>query len=223
MSFALVREHVDFFKQNGFIAFEPLLLEPSAKKLQEELRAALAKKMQVSVEKLAKLPQKELFTSAYDLHLIDDQIRKFSHKPKWGKLSSELFEEKTIRFGFSQYLMATSDPTPPFPENGPFAESSCLSPLAGLLLINVGELHGLESSFSLSQEWGSALFLSPSCPFPWKEIYSVPGSNFFLVGFAKEKTCFRKESKDPLSFELKKLGYAWNDFLQEPFHPLIAR
>lgn len=219
--FAVSREQVSFFKKNLYISFEGLFLPTSCKELKHLLEKSLAERLDTPASRLEQKPNIDLFTSSYDLHLVDDKIRKFSHKPKLSNLAQNLFDTSLIRFGFSQYLMTTSDPTPPFKENLPFSTSCCLSPLLGLLLINLSEVHGLLAPFSLPQQPGSALFLSPAFPFPWKEIFSMPHSHFFLVGFADNKTFFRAETPDPLAYELKKLGYAFNDLLHEPLHPLL--
>lgn len=220
---AISSEHLAFFKAHGYIAFHHLLLETSAKELKIHLEKALAERLGTSVEKLSRKPNCELFTSAYDLHLVDDTIRKTSHKPRIANVAQQLFDQPLLRFGFSQYLMTSSDPTPPFSDPFSFEKQSCLTPLAGLLLLNLGEVHGLLASFSFPQELGSALFISPSLPFPWQEIFQMPHTHLFLIAFAQNKTFFRADTPDPLSLELKKLGYAYNDLIKEPLHPLLGK
>lgn len=220
-SLALSSEHLSFFREKHYIAFDEIIQETTARELKAKLDKSLCERLSTPLHLLMKKPNIDLFTAAYDLQLVDDHLNKFLRKPKFNAIAKELFQTPILRLAFSQYLTITSDSNPPFLHDLPFEATSCLGPLVGLLLINLGDVHGLLAPFSLPQQIGSALFLSPSTPFPWKDLFSIPHTHFLLIGFGKENTFFKEGTQDPLAYELKKLGYYFNDMLREPLHPLL--
>ena len=154
--------------------------------------------------------------------MTEQILKRVTHKVAFARILAELTKQPSIRFAFDHYIR-----TPPRRSPSPFQtplslEQSCsLAPLAGALLLPLHDRETPLDFFPLPQKAGSGLFLSPACVIPWPQLFSTAELSFLLIGFAQQRTFFRAGSSDPLASELKKFGYAFNDLLKEPLHPLL--
>jgi hypothetical protein len=221
MPFAITLEQRIFFEQHQFIELEGVLPVPQVETLQKEGEKGLCQKLGVPSQHLASETTAQLFLAGYHLHLLHGSIKRVTHKSSLATLLSELTQIPTLRFGFDQYILMTHGVSP-LPDR-PLAETCCLSPLAGAFILPLKELEAPLEFFPMPQKLGNILFLSPTLPIPWSRLCNTPDLCFLLVGLAVSKTLFREGTPDPLSSELKKLGYAFNGALKEPMHPLLKQ
>ncbi|MBS0603813.1 MAG: hypothetical protein JSS60_02115 [Verrucomicrobia bacterium] len=223
MRFALTADHREFFNKKSYIEFEQMLSSDQIAALRTNADEALAKRLRLPVAKLADKSSAELFQAGYDLWRDNDAIKKVVHKNAFATLASELFQITPIRSGFDQYIITSKGTAAPFAQAFSLQDSCCLSPLAGALILPLDDLMAPLSFFPMPLNAGNGLFISPSLPIPWPELFSTPGLRFIMIGFAIEKTFFRADTRDPHAVNLKLLGYVFNDHLKDSLHPLILR
>jgi hypothetical protein len=223
MRFAVTADHRDFFSKKNYIEFENLLSAAQAADLKNHAEQTLANRLRLPLHKLADRPSTELFKAGYDLWRDSDPIKKATHKHGLASLASELFQIVPIRLGFDQYLLSSPGSPSPLSQASTLQELSCLSPLSGALILVLEDLVVPVKNFPLPLNAGNGLFISPSLPIPWPELFGTVGLHLFMMGFAMDKTFFRADTKDPHAVNLKKLGYVFNDLLKDNLHPILVR
>jgi hypothetical protein len=221
MRFALTADHRDFFNKNNFIEFEEMLSSDQAAALKTNVEQVLAARLHIPKEKLAGRQSTQLFQAGYDLWRDNEIIKKTEQKNAFAALASELLQVLPLRFAFDQYVFASRGSDSPFSQSFTLQETSCLFPLAGALILPLEDMLQPLADFPLPLKSGNGLFISPSLPIPWPKLYSIPNLCFIVIGFAMKKTLFRADTRDPHAVNLKKLGYAFNDFLKDSLHPLL--
>src|ERR1700722_1447113 len=209
MRFAITLDHRDFFTKNHYIEFEELLPLDQVASLKRNTEETLAKRLRVSSKKLIGKSAPEIYQAGYDLWRDNAEIKKITHKQAFATLISELTHIMPLRYGFDQYF-ATFQCTAASPYDVPSSlqEVSCISPLAGALLLPLQDLSSPPTFFPLPLKAGSGLFLSPTFALPWPQLFSTCGLAFLLITYAMEKATFRADSHDPHAAFLKRLGYA---------------
>lgn len=222
MRFALTADHREFFLKNHFIELEEILSLEKTASLKQMLEESLAKRLHTSPPKLIQKSPSELYQAGYDLSRESPLLKKTTHKNTFALLASELFQLPFLRYGFDQYIIGIPSSLSPL-STAPLQEISCLSPLAGALLLSLHDLSTPLSSFPFPQKAGHALFFSSTLPIPWPELFTTPDVYFLLIAYAQEKTLFRPNTSDPHASSLKKLGYVFNDFLSDAHHPVLLR
>lgn len=223
MRFALTADHREFFNKNRYIEFENMLSLSQVALLKKNADEALAARLRLPVNKLSEKPSTELYQAGYDLWRDNEAMKKTMQKNAFATIASELFQVVPLRYAFDQYFYITKGSTAPFPQPFSLQETSCLSPLAGALLLPLEDLMQPIVSFPLPINAGRGLFISPSLPLPWTELFSTQGLRFILIAFAMEKTFFLADTRDPHAVNLKKLGYIFNELLTDARHPILLR
>jgi hypothetical protein len=223
MRFTITADHREFFHKNLFIELEEILPSDQVIALKENAEKTIAGRLHIPKAKLSFQPSKAIFQAGYDLWRDNEAIKKITHKQALASLASELFQVTPIRYGFDQYFLMTQDATSPISMPCSLAQISCLSPLAGALILTLENLATPISDFPFPQKAGHGLYISPSLPLPWPHLFSQKGLSFLLIAFAENKTFFHPNPQDPHASALKKLGYAFNDLLSDSLHPIILR
>jgi hypothetical protein len=223
MRFALTSDHREFFNKNNYIELEGIIPSDQIASLKKSVDETLATRLRLPVAKVADRPPLNLFQAGYDLWRDSEAIKKIVQKNAFASLASELFQILPIRCAFDQYIFTAKGSPAPFSQPFTLQDASCLSPLAGALILPLEDLIEPLSFFPLPLNIGSGLYISPSLSLPWPQLFSTPGLRLFMIGFAREKTSFRADTRDPHAVNLKKLGYAFNDHLKNSLHPILLR
>ncbi len=185
MKLALTADHKEFFLKNNYIEFEGLITPEQVAILKKNAEEALASRLKLNAARLGNKPVKELFQAGYELWRDNATIKKTVQKKEFAILASELFQVIPIRCAFNQYICtAERGSASPFPETLTLQESSCLSPLAGALILPLDDLMKPIPSFNMPLNVGNGLFISPSLPIPWPELFSTPNLNFLIIGYS---------------------------------------
>jgi hypothetical protein len=216
-------DHRSFFTKNNFIELEGLLPLDQIASLNINCPEAIAKRLKIPFWKLDEKTGIELFKAGYDLWRDSNPIKAILHKNNIATVASELFEVLPLRFGFDQYIATTKDASTPFSEPLPLQDTCCLSPLAGALILPLHDLLEPLPFFPMPQKAGHGLFISPSLPIPWPELFSTPDLQFIMIGFATGKTLFRPDTIDSHAVNLKQIGYVFNEYLKDSVHPILLR
>ncbi len=223
MQFALTPDLREFFNKNSYIELQGILSVDQVALLRKNADETLAARLRLPVSGLGDLSTIDLFKAGYDLWRNNEEIKKIVHKKSLATLASDLFQTLPIRLAFDEYIHTSGKSTSPFSEPFPLQETSCLSPLVGALIIPLEDLSEKLPFFPLPMNTGNGLFISPTLPIPWAQLYATPGLRFLILGYGMKKTFFRADTRDPHAVNLKMLGYVFNDCLKESFHPLLLR
>lgn len=221
MRLAITPDHKEFFNKNNYIELEGMLTADQVAALKKNAEETLASRLKLPKAKLKDKPAAELFQAGYDLWRDNEPLKKIAQKKDFAILASELFKELFLRLAFDEYICTTQGS--PFPETLTLQESCCLSPLAGALILPLDDLIKPLPSLHIPLNAGNGLFISPSLPIPWPELFATPGLHLLIIGFGVKKTRFSPDTKDPHAVNLKRLGYVFNDFLNDSLHPVLAR
>ncbi len=221
MRLAITPDHKEYFKKNQYIEFEGLLSPAQVAALKKNAEETLSSRLKLPTAKLKEKPAAELFQAGYDLWRNNETIKKTVQKKDFALLASELFEILPIRLAFDEYIHTTQGS--PFQEAWSLQETSCLSPLAGALILPLEDLMKPISSFPIPINSGHGLFISPTLPIPWPELFANAELRVLIIGFATKQTAFCADTRDPHAVHLKKLGYVFNDTLNEALHPILIR
>jgi hypothetical protein len=221
MRFALTADHREFFVKNNYIELEGLLSADQIATLKKNTDEALAARLRIQPRKLMELPASELFQAGYDLWRDNDEIKKTVHKNTLATLASELFQAVPLRCAFDQSIYTTQRTSSVFPEPYALEQTSCLSPLAGALILPLEDLMEPLSFFPVPVNRGNGLFISPSLPIPWPKLCETPGLRLLMIGYGMGRTFFRPDTRDPHAVNLKKQGYVFNDALKNSTHPVL--
>lgn len=223
MRFAQTADHREYFSKNNYIEFEEVLPVGQVSTLKKNAIETMEKRLHLPFSKFVSRPPQEVLLAGHDLWRSSDAIKKIAHKNAFATIASELFQIVPLRMGFDQLFLIEKNNASPFSQTYSLQDTSCLSPLAGALILPLDDLPTPLSFFPMPIKAGSGLFISPSFPIPWPELFSTPGLNFFMIGFAQGRTYFRPDTRDPHAVTLKKLGYVFNDPLKDSVHPIILR
>ena len=223
MRLALTADHKEFFLKNNYIEFEGLLTPEQVTILKKNAEEALASRLKLNTSRLKDQPTKELFQAGYDLWRDNAAIKKTVHKKEFALLASELFQTIPIRCAFDQYICTTQGSASPFSEVLTLQESSCLTPLAGALVLPLDDLIKPISSFHMPLNAGNGLFISPSLQIPWPELFATPNFSFLIIGYSGARTLFAADTCDPRAVNVKMLGYVFNESLKDAKHPILVR
>ncbi len=223
MRFAFTLEQRDFFGKNRFIEFEGILSSSQAALIEKQAKELLFRRLGIPSSQWDTLPPLSLYKAGFDLWREAVTIKKATQKLPIAHIASELFNTDPLRIAFDQFCI-TCFSASPFEKSLSLTEISSIKPLAGGILFLLEDLSDdalAKVSFPLPKKAGNALFLSATFPIPWPELFAIPNLHFLLVAFAPEKSFYRKEPHDPHSPLFKKLGYVFNDQLQEELHPCL--
>lgn len=223
MRFSITSDHRAFFAEHHFIEFAEVLPLEQVAALKLHSEEIVARRLRISREKLSGKPAPEIYQAGYDLWRESDTLKKIIHKYALASIASELLQTIPLRMGFDQFFCMTKCTVSPYDVPSSLQDISCLSPLAGGLLLPLVDLAVPPTFFPLPLKAGSGLFISPSFSLPWPQLFSTPGLNFLLIAFAPDKTSYRAGSHDPHAVALKKLGYVFNDHLNDKLHPILFR
>lgn len=215
MRFALTSDHRDFFIKNHYIEFEGLFPEDQIALLKKSAQETMASRLK---DKSAN----EFILAGYDLWRNNGVIKKIVLKSAVAKLASDLFQATPLRCAFDQYLCTEQKSAPIFSEPCSLQETSCLSPLAGALILPLQEREEPLPFFPLPLKRGNGLFVSPTLPIPWQKLLGEPEIGLLMIAYGMEKTFFRADTRDPRAVHLKKMGYAFNDLLKNATHPTFS-
>lgn len=223
MHFSTNGSHLDFFKKNHHIAFEEILSPAAVDTLNTLLDSALAKRLHTTVEKTAKISAVDLFQAGFDLWREDEKLKKATQKHNLTAIASELFQIDILRIAFDQLILTPQAGKAPFAEPMTLQDGCCINPLAGALVVQLKDNAPQIAEFPLPSEKGTALFLSPQFLIDWPTLFGTEGLRFLMIGFGREKSLFRADTKDPHAVALKKLGYVFGDRLSNSIHPILIR
>lgn len=240
MKFATAKEHRDYFQKQGWIEFEDLLSNDQLILANQAIDQVLAARLSVPQDRLHLSSSEKFYLQGRDLWRSNLILRKLVTHTRFAEIAAELIEKKPLRLGYDQLFPARQQ-KPFSPESSQiysnFLEKtlslemmSCLSEIAcGLVLTfnekqeSFSENHLMEGANVFSNHAGNIIFFKPDLLINWNYLYAHLGQRFYLIVYTYPSAHYQLQSQDPHTHALKRLGYIFNDKLNDHLHPIIYR
>lgn len=236
MRFSLTHQQSSYFTDNGFIEFDELLSDDVIRRLRQELKQEVSKRLNYSFERCS---AEQIYRAGRDLWRENDYISKLVRKVGISGLAAEVFHEQPLRLAYDQCICGGL----PFEDGQSLEEMSSIQGLVGGLLICVdGDLEREEKAESterklrrsvedaepdpidvFSPHRGSAIFFAPDRPLIKDSLAHDPRRCYLLIAYATMRPVYVRRAGDPHAHGLKDYDYVFGDTLKEETHPLVFR
>ncbi len=241
MKFATAKEHRNFFQNHGWIEFEELISNDQLTLANQAIDQVLAERLNASPERLRLLPSEQLYLQGHDLWRSNSILRKLVTQTRFAEIASELIEKKPLRLGCDQLFPARHQQTQlsatapqvytHFLEQTTTLEAvSCLQGVTCGLMLSLGgketvpfEKIPSEGADIFPSQPGHVIFFRPNIPIKWDSLYLHEGQRFYLIVYTQMSAHYQLQPQDPHTHALKRLGYVFNDKLNDRLHPIIYR
>lgn len=241
MKFSTAKEHRDFFQKHGWIEFDDLLSPEQLNTANQEIDQVLAERLNVSVSRLKTFGSEKIYLHGHDVWRSKSFLQKLITQTRFAEIASELIERRPLRLGYDQLFPARMQK--PFSDEAAQVYSQFLEQTTSLESVCClqGVICGFMISLSdqeveLSEEKvslggidifpsrpGNVIFFQPNVLINWSDLYSHLGQRFYMVVYTQPYANYLLEPKDPHTHSLKRLGYIFNDKLNDALNPIIYR
>ncbi|HLB53369.1 MAG TPA: hypothetical protein VJK48_06665 [Chlamydiales bacterium] len=140
------------------------------------------------------------------------------------ELKSLLFSlsSSSLRLALDQWIPKGTS----FAEGGPFSKLFAVQGLVlGVILAREAHTFLPETSFGLSpfpKEEGGILFVKPHLHIDWPALLQETATDLYFAAYSLENSLYIHNPQDPLTHQLKKLGYQFGDRLNNSHHPFLS-
>lgn len=246
MKFTIAKEHRDFFQKFGWIELEGLLSHEQVNAMRQSIELVLSSRLQTSPEKLCSKSSEQMFLQGHDLWRADIYLQKLITHNRFSELIVELFEKKTLRLGYDQFLPASSNSPGTtssvyslfLQKKKTLEEISCLQGLVCGMMIAVGPSQSsafdktpipknpVKELDNFPSQEGNIIIFQPNIQINWdtfRNPHEQIGQRYYLVAYTLGTAHYQLNSEDPHTHSLKRLGYVFNDKLRDKLNPMIYR
>lgn len=247
MKFSTAKEHRDFFQKYGWIEFEGLVSNDQLSLTNQAIDQVLAERLNVFPERLQTLSSEKFYLQGHDLWRSNPFLQKLVVQTRFAEIAAELIEKKNLRLGYDQFFPAHqqilfSQETQVYSH---FLEKttslqavSCLQGVACGLILSLGGKEEASSQEAKAAEGetkagegidifpsqpGNIIFFQPRVLIKWNHLYHYLGQKFYLIVYTLASAYYQLEPQDPHTHALKRLGYVFNDKLNDKLNPIIYR
>lgn len=240
MKFATAKEHRDFFQKHGWIEFEGLISDEQLVLVNQAIDQVLAERLNVSSDRLRLLASENFFLEGRDLWRSNQTLRKLVTQARFAEIASELIEKRPLRLGYDQFFPAriktqfsqlTHQVYSHFLEQTAHLEDiSCLQGVVCGLILALGGKSDVASEEGPSDgidifpsQPGRVIVFKSNALVNWNNLYVHEGQRFYLIVYTQAFAYYQLQSRDPHTHALKRLGYIFNDKLNDKLHPIVYR
>jgi hypothetical protein len=240
MKFATAKEHRDFFQKHGWIEFEGFISDEQLALTNQAIDQVLEERLKVSSGRLGLLSSEKFFLEGRDLWRSNQTLRKLAAQPRFVEISSELIEKKPLRLGYDQLLPGHvktefSEPTQQvysrfLEQTANLEDVSCLKGVVCGLILSLGGNQGGSQEKNSSEginifpnQPGRVIFFRPNILINWNDLHNYPGQRFYMIVYTQAFAYYHLQPNDPHTHFLKRIGYIFNDKLNDKLHPIIYR
>lgn len=231
MKLSTAKEHRDFFQRNGWIEFEALMNDDAVNQADKALHLVLAERLNTKAEALSYLSSEKVFLQGRDTWRSHPFLHKLVTQLRYAEIASELIEKKPLRLGYDQYFQIPSrtDSLFPFFEKTATLESiSCIKGVSCGLMLALEDAPSRENVSTegvniFPSKAGNGIFFKPDLEINWRNIFSYAGQPFYLIVYTSAYSNYILQPDDPNTHMLKRLGYVFNDKLNDSLHPFVYR
>lgn len=238
MKLSTAKEHRDFFQKNGWIEFEAFLSEENLERACQAIDCVLLERFHIAKEKLRFTSADALYLQGRDVWRSSPPLQKLATQMRFAEIASELIEKRPLRLGYDQFIPAPTlmqekaqEPYALFlKKTADLATVSCLKGVSCGLIWALDDLETSDEHASLSEgidifpkKRGNAIYFKPDVPVNWSALYAHHGQRFYMIVYAFLRSLYILQPEDPHTHYLKRLGYIFNDKLNDRLHPIVLR
>lgn len=239
MRFALLKEHIQFFEEKGFLELEGLVKEKDVSQVRQDLENVLAERLSFSTSRLDESSLQKRIMQGRDVWRERESLQKFVGKRGFAELASSLMNCGVVRLAYDQAFFlgghgsfkSSMDRTalPLFLQSSLTLKqvSGFQGRMLGLLLSFSGqplEVSSQEEGFvPFPSKAGNGVFFHETTPLSFPTLEECRDQNFLLIVYIEGNAFYAFNEKDPHLHVLKKFGYVFGDRLKEEFHPTLLR
>jgi hypothetical protein len=240
MKFATAKEHRDFFQKHGWIEFDGFISDEQLALANQAIDQVLAERLKISSDRLGLLSSEKFFLEGRDLWRSNQTLRKLAVQPRFVEISSDLIEKKPLRLGYdqllpgyikSEFLAPAQQVYSHFLEQTANLEDvSCLKGVVcGLILALGGKQERVPEKISsdginiFPSQPGRVIFFKPNLLVNWNDLYNHAGQRFYMIVYTQAFAYYQLQPKDPHTHSLKRIGYVFNDKLNDKLNPIVYR
>ncbi len=199
--FTIDIQHIDFFREEGFLELEDLISKP----LYEELRKDLIHFDDTNIRHLSRR---------------FDSFKKLSKNRTIQSLALELTRKSTLKYGLD--LLITEKMTEKEPEPIYFRQMFSYTGIALGLFINLSSFEKEETEQSLfPSKPQSGIFFKPNSQVDFSKLQN--NEKYLLMIFCFEDSRYKDNPFDPFTREVIQEKKSFGDKISEAFHPLIHK
>lgn len=129
--------------------------------------------------------------------------------PHFHEIASHLFKKRPLRVGAEHYLPIGNSRSLLFKK-----EKLTLKEMVSLTFLAGGGLIKLSDR--------STLFFSADLPLEFSTLLEQE-SDYYLIAYAQERSCYAPQANDPDRYLLKREGYVLGEQLSQRTHPFVIR
>ena len=232
MRAAIDKQHVDFFKKNGWIHFEEVFSAEAIKNLKSLVDLGLTQRFTSEGRASAFQKAEEKFYWGRDLWRSSLELENFLKSPKLTNIIFELLSLNAMRVGFDQLLPFLDKERVAHKEGyykflnreNPLRELFCIKELVAVVFICLNGFSTDNDHLSmLPFKLGSISIAHPKTAANLKELFNNQNSQIYMIGYAAASAAYVNEQNDFHLNHLKKYGYSFNQKLSDKLNPALLR
>ena len=215
MKTEITAQQTAFFTRNGYLELEGISFQ--SEQIFQSAMHGLSSRL---IDKEEKLPPEKLYLKGRDLWREEPILKHFLAQ-KIFPTASILSRQKRLRIGADQWI----------PASYPWRKSCCLKDLFSIQGLILGALISFKESnhapnphlglIPLPLKPNHILFFQPQLILNWPDLPESCATDIYLMAYTLPGAIYIQNEKDPLTNELKHLGYGFGDPLKNEFHPLL--
>lgn len=245
MKLAISPEQRHFFRKHRKLELEGLLSTEQLKKINSSLEGVIGKRLNVRPDRAFLEPPGRIYTAGRDVWRSEDVLKKLVLNSQFAELASELIEFKPLRIGFDQLYPSLPVEARPMDHSDPYRETLLrpqnlkeLSCIQGVLCALAICLVGSESPVLAEDSEGVAtpsapvifpnvagngVIFDPQTTIDFRSILQKEPHRYLLITYTQATSLYFLQETDPLTHEMKRLGYVFGDRLSDKLHPIVYR
>lgn len=245
MKLAISPEQRQFFRKHRKLELEDLLKSDQLKKINLGLESVLEQRLNVKRDRVFLEPPGRIYAAGRDLWRSDEALKKLVLSSQLAELASELIEFKPLRIGFDQFYPSMPVEARPIGYSDSYRETLLhpqtlkdLSCVQGVLCalaiclagsendapkIQSAEAPALSSSVIFPSRAGNAVIFDPQVTIDFHSILQEEPHRYLLITYTHATSLYFLQETDPLTHEMKRLGYVFGDRLSDKLNPIVYR
>lgn len=236
MKLSTAKEHRDFFQKNGWIEFDEFISQERLEQSHKALEQVLADRLKASPETLRLMPSEKLFLQGRDVWRSHPILHKLATHVRFAEIASELIGKKPLRLGYDQFLFSPIEGNHVNGSRFFLATPASLEMVSCIKEVECGLICALddvkrnedeevitEGADIFPRKRGNAIYFKPDLMVNWRRLDAHLGQAFYMVVYTSAVSFYILQPQDLHTHSLKRLGYFFNDRLNDKLHPIVFR
>lgn len=247
MKLAISPEQRQFFRKHHQLELEGLLKPEQLKKINASLEGVIAQRLNIKPDRAFLETSGRLYASGHDVWRSDETLKKLVLNSQFAELVSELIEFKPLRIGFDQFYPSLPIEYLRTSHRDSYREvilkanslknlSSVQGTLCGLLICLSGSTqedsegatetdpaNAHSQTVAFPKVAGNGIVFTADAMIDFHTLLQKEPHRYLLITYAHPTSIYFFQESDPLTHEMKRLGYVFGDRLSDKLNPIVYR